>query len=50
MHLPAVYRREPVILVVHIFTEINPTFTAEQKKCGGQFHRHVTTVSSADES
>jgi len=48
VHLRAIYRRVPVILSVHIFTEINPNFNAKQK-CGGLFHRLVTTVSSADE-
>ena len=50
VHLHAIYRRIPVILSVHIFTEINPNFIVEQKECGGLFHRFVTTVSSADES
>jgi hypothetical protein len=48
--LRAIFRRVPVILWVHIFTEINSNFIAEQKECGGLFRRHVTTVSSADES
>jgi len=38
-----------VVLWVHIFTEIDPNFFAEQER-GGLFHRHVTTVSRADES
>ena len=50
MQWRVIFRWVPVILWVHIFTEINPNSIVEQKECGGLFHRHVTTVSNADES
>jgi hypothetical protein len=48
--MKCIYRRLPVIFWVHIFTEINRIFIAEQKECGRMFYLLVTTASSADDS